>query len=327
MQNKFDKLRCCVIIPTYNNAAALPEVIKGILAYTCNVIVVNDGSTDATASVLSSFPDCKVISHEKNEGKGMALRNGFKYALSLGYEYAITIDSDGQHMPEDLPGFLDMLEKNPGALIVGARDMSQENVPGKSSFGNKFSNFWYRVETGIVLPDTQSGYRLYPIHKMAEMTFFTKKFEFEIEVMVRAAWAGIPVLSIPVQVYYASEESRISHFRPVKDFLRISVLNTILVVFAFLYFRPAMYIRGIRKKGWQQIIGTKESNLKLSLAVGFGVFMGIVPIWGYQMITAIMLAYFFRLNKVIVVLAANISFPPVIPIIVYLSFWLGGFFF
>jgi uncharacterized protein (DUF2062 family) len=288
--------------------------------------VINDGSTDGTSDILDEFPKITCVEFNKNRGKGYALRKGFGTAIQLGYEYAITIDSDGQHHTSDLPIFIKALEDDPETLYVGARNMTQEGIPGKSSFGHKFSNFWYRVETGIKLPDTQSGYRLYPIKELSKMSFYTRKFEFEIEVLVRAAWKGVPVKSVPVQVYYAPNEKRISHFRPFTDFFRISVLNTILVFLAFLYFLPIMYFRDFSYQKFKKLIGKGEPTIKLATAVGFGVFMGIVPIWGYQMITAAFLAHFFKLNKPLVLLASNISIPPMMPFILYGSFLLGRFF-
>jgi hypothetical protein len=141
-----------------------------------------------------------------------------------------------------------MVDQHPSAIIIGARNMDQASVPGKSSFGNKFSNFWFWVETGIRRNDTQSGYRLYPVKSLNGMQFFTKKYEFEIEVIVRAAWNGIEVLEVPVKVFYPEKEKRISHFRPFRDFSRISVLNTVLVTLAFLYIKPRDLFRSIKKK-------------------------------------------------------------------------------
>lgn len=326
ISESFNRNKCCVVVPTYNNAGTLTSVIKGILEYTDNLIVINDGSTDDTSDILDDFPGITCVEFNSNQGKGSALRKGFETALQLDYEYAITIDSDGQHLPSDLPLFLNAIEEDPGALIVGARNMSQEGIPGKSSFGHKFSNFWYRVETGIKLPDTQSGYRLYPIKALSGIRFYTRKFEFEIEVLVRAAWKGIPVKSIPVQVYYAPAEERVSHFRPFTDFFRVSILNTILVLLAFLYFLPVMYFRNFSYQKFKKLIGSGEPTPKLATAVGFGVFMGIVPIWGYQMIAAAFLAHFFRLNKALVLLASNISIPPMMPFILYGSFLMGKLF-
>ncbi len=326
LQNKFDSLRCCVIIPAYNNASTLSDVIGGVLQFTSSVIVVNDGSDDSTVEVVSRFQQVRLVSHSRNLGKGMALRTGFAEAVKAGYEYAITIDADGQHMPGDIPKFIDALEQNPGALIVGARNMKQKSVPATSRFGHKFSNFWYRVETGVKLPDTQTGFRLYPVKELKNMRFYTKKFEFEIEVLVRAAWKGIPVTYVPVDVYYAPKKHRVSHFRPIKDFARVSMLNTCLVLLALFYFRPLMLFRDIRKKGLAEILGKNESNHKLASAISFGVLMGIVPIWGYQTVTAIFLAHIMKLNKLIVFWSCNISLPPVMPFILFLSFKTGELF-
>lgn len=244
----FKEKKVCVLVPTYNNATTLPQVLRNILVFTDQIIVVNDGSTDATLSVVAEFPEAEIVSYSDNQGKGYALRKGFQQAVRSGYEYAITIDSDGQHYADDLPAFLAMLNEHPNAIIIGSRNMNQASVPGKSSFGNKFSNFWFWVETGIRRNDTQSGYRLYPLKALEHIRFFTRKYEFEIEVIVRAAWNGVDVIEVPVNVFYPEKEKRISHFRPFRDFSRISVLNTVLVTITFLYIRPRDFFRSLKKK-------------------------------------------------------------------------------
>jgi len=329
-KEKADFLRACVIIPTYNNAATLADVIRDVSRYTDHIIVVNDGSTDNTREIIQSFPVVQPVSYEKNKGKGWALRQAFKYAAGKGYKYAISIDSDGQHFAKDLPLFLDKIEESPNSIIIGARNMNQTSVPGGSSFGNKFSNFWFKVETGINSPDTQSGYRLYPLDPLKMMRFFTRKYEFEIEVLVRAAWKGVAVASVPVTVYYAPKEERVSHFRPYKDFFRISVLNTVLVLIAFLYIKPRDFIRTLfNKKKLSKLLddhlfNTHQSAQLKAASVAFGIFMGIIPIWGFQLVAAIFLAVLFNLNKPLVIIAANISIPPMIPIIIFLSYKMGA---
>ena len=253
-QDLLNSTTFCVIVPTYNNHKTLRKVLDSLLDFTSNVIIINDGSTDETFEILKHYSHLTQIHHPKNLGKGRALRNGFRKAIEMKFEYAITIDSDGQHFARDLPQFIHRLEKVRDAIIIGARNMDQASVPGKSSFGNKFSNFWFKVETGIVLPDTQSGYRLYPLHLLKNMRFFTRKFEFEIEVIVRAAWKGIKVESVPVKVYYAPGNERVSHFRPFKDFTRISILNTFLVLISILYIKPRNFFRKLfSKDGWKEI--------------------------------------------------------------------------
>lgn len=330
-KEKFEQYRACVIIPTYNNETSLALVIKDVSNYSDHIIVVNDGSTDKTGEIIGGFPNVQAISYEKNVGKGWALRKAFKFAAGKGYKYAITIDSDGQHFAKDIPAFLDKLETEKNAIIIGARNMEQESVPGGSSFGNRVSNFWFKVETGINAPDTQSGFRLYPLYALNEMHFVTRKYEFEIEVLVRAAWKGIDIVSIPVTVYYAPKETRISHFRPYKDFARIGVLNTILVLITFLYIKPKNFLHSLfikknaRQKLYEHLFESNQSDQLKSFSVAFGVFMGIIPIWGFQLVSAIFLALLFRLNKALVIIAANISIPPMIPVIIFLSYKMGAF--
>lgn len=240
-------LKICVIIPTYNNERTLQRVIDGVLEFTSDIFIVNDGSTDSTRKILAEYPELTQIHFEKNRGKGFALRQGFKTALEKGFHFAITIDSDGQHFPDDIPIFVEKLqEENRDILLIGERNMAQDGVPKKSSFGNRFSNFWYQFETGIKLNDTQSGYRLYPLKRLPKK-FFTRKFEFEIEVIVRSAWKGVIVQNVPVKVLYDPAE-RVSHFRPFQDFTRISILNTVLVAITLLYIKPRDFLRSFKKK-------------------------------------------------------------------------------
>ncbi len=326
----FDTLGVCIIIPTYNNDATLASVIADVTNYTKNIIVVNDGSLDTTISILENYPFVQLITYPNNVGKGWALRKAFDLANKLNYKFAISIDSDGQHFAKDLPLFIDKLSFEQNAIIIGARNMNQASVPGGSSFGNNFSNFWFRLETGIRLPDTQSGYRLYPLEAINSMRFFTRKYEFEIEVLVRAAWKGVKIVSVPISVYYAPKGERVSHFRPYKDFFRISVLNTILVLITFLYIKPRNFLRSIFiKKNFKQLLSdqlynTQQSDQLKAVSVSLGVFMGIVPLWGFQLVTAIFLAVLFRLNKALVIIAANISLPPMIPVIIFASYKMGA---
>ncbi len=327
-------IQCCIIIPTYNNEKTLNRVIDSVLKFSDgqDVIVINDGSTDDTLLTLARYGlKLRVMSNTENRGKGYSLRKAFKEAQRLGYENAITLDSDGQHLPEDIPLFIETAYHNPGALLMGSRNMEQEGVPGKSSFGNKFSNFWFKFETGISLPDTQTGFRLYPLGPLKNIRLFTTKFETEIEVIVKLAWNNVPIIPVDIRVIYDKNE-RVTHFRPLIDFTRISILNTWLVILTLLYYLPKRLIIKIREKGLWEIIRDEavkpeESNFSKAKSIGFGFFMGIVPIWGFQLLVGIPLAIFFRMNKVLFIAAANISIPPVIPLILYGSYKFGGLFY
>jgi glycosyltransferase involved in cell wall biosynthesis len=325
----FEKHRAAVLIPTYNNAGTLGAVLSDALEYTNHIIVVNDGATDETLAVLEQFPTLQLVSYSPNRGKGVALRRGFAYAMQQGYDYVITMDADGQHFATDLPAMLQQIETHPGALIIGARNLHQENMPGKSTSANKVSNFWFQVTTGLKGPDTQSGYRLYPLHRMGNMRYFCTKYEFEIEVLVRSAWKGIKVDWTPVKVYYPPPEERVSHFRPVPDVTRITILNIVLVLTTFLYIKPRDFIRFLLKKeNWkkmwkEEVLKADESNMRKAVAIGFGVFMGIVPIWGFQLLIAILVSIKLKLNKALVLLSAHISTPPLTPFVLFASFLTG----
>lgn len=235
----------CVIIPTYNNAGTIVDITKRALEQCEDVIVVCDGCTDSSADIVrSSCPGADILSYEKNRGKGHALCAGFRHALERGFSYAITLDGDGQHYPEDIHILLEANLENPGALIVGER----KNLDGMerskgSKFANAFSNFWFAVQTAQRLKDTQTGYRLYPLKKLSGLSLITSRYEAELELMVFASWAGVRLVSTPVNVYYPPADQRVSHFRPAKDFTRISILNTILCILALVYGYPRILLR------------------------------------------------------------------------------------
>jgi glycosyltransferase involved in cell wall biosynthesis/3-hydroxymyristoyl/3-hydroxydecanoyl-(acyl carrier protein) dehydratase len=328
------KLNYIVLIPTYNNAATLEEVINGVRGVCEDIVVVNDGSTDSTAEILSGrslagLKGLTVITHKKNLGKGAALKTGFSFAVESGFDYVLTIDSDGQHFASEIDTLIDAAIREPDTLWVGSRELGCKNMPGKNTFANKFSNFWFRIETGISLEDTQSGFRIYPLRKMGKIKGITGRYEFELETLVRAAWRGIEVKNTPVRVYYPPKEERVSHFKPILDFTRISLLNTLLVLIALLWWWPISFIRWFSRDNLKRFIKryiteSEESNGKIAKSVGLGLFFGISPLWGYQMITAVAAAHLLKLNKVIVLVSSNISIPPMIPFILYGSFAAGA---
>ena len=233
--------KICVIVPTYNNSGTIADVLSRIYKITQNIIVVNDGSNDNTKYILQNIGfSLTIVEYEQNRGKGYALKCGFRKALSMGFRNAITIDSDGQHFPEDIPILVDAYREHPGALVIGVRNLSQDNMPGSNTFANKFSNFWFCVQTLVKLKDTQSGYRLYPVSRIKTSWIFTSRYEAELELLVFAAWHGIDIRQVDVRVYYPSPEERVTHFRPGYDFFRISILNTMLCMGALFYYLPKL---------------------------------------------------------------------------------------
>ncbi len=214
-------MRTCVIVPTYNNAATLPAVLEGVRRRGLPLIVVDDGSTDRTPSILASSEVDHVVTLKPNQGKGFALCAGFEAALRLGFSRAITIDSDLQHDPRDIPRFMEAARARPQALIVGVRrNLRAMGAPLANRFGNAASNLYFFLLTGRRLADTQSGYRSYPLGATVALGCPPSRFEYEFVVLVAAARSGLELASVPIKARY-ERDRYVSHFRPVKDFLRI----------------------------------------------------------------------------------------------------------
>lgn len=241
----------CAVIPTYQNAKTLLKVVADVHRVVDTVFVVDDGSNDGTAALLDKAtgnerPE-KVLTHPKNCGKGAALKTGLTYARQQGFRYAVTVDADGQHRADDIPALLKAVEEEPDALAIGSRGLQHENMPAKSTFANRFSNFWFALQTLQRLPDTQSGLRIYPLRYLHGLRWMSARYEAELTLLVFSAWAGVKLLPVPVSVYYPPRDQRVTHFRPGRDFTRISVLNTLLCFLMVVYGWPRIFCRQIAR--------------------------------------------------------------------------------
>lgn len=241
----------CAVIPTYQNAKTLLQVVADVHRVVDTVFVVDDGSNDGTAALLDKATDNerpeKVLTHPKNCGKGAALKTGLTYARQQGFRYAVTVDADGQHRADDIPALLKAVEEEPDALAIGSRGLQHENMPAKSTFANRFSNFWFALQTLQRLPDTQSGLRVYPLRRLHGLRWMSARYEAELTLLVFSAWAGVKLLPVPVSVYYPPRDQRVTHFRPGRDFTRISVLNTLLCFLMVVYGWPRIFCRQIAR--------------------------------------------------------------------------------
>ena len=221
--------RFAILIPVYNHAEGIGPVVERAGASGLPVWVVDDGSTDGTAAILKEAEGIQVIRHRENRGKGAALLTGFA-ALAGTADWAVTLDADGQHDPADIPGLIRAIPAGLRPIVIGRREgMAEAKAPWTSRFGRKFSNFWVRCSGGPSLADTQSGMRIYPLPEAAALQVRARRFQFEVEVLVRARWAGIPVIETPVRVSYFPGAKRVSHFRPFVDFCRNSETFTRLI--------------------------------------------------------------------------------------------------
>lgn len=241
----------CAVIPTYQNAKTLLKVVADVHRVVDTVFVVDDGSNDGTAALLDKATGNerpkKVLTHPKNCGKGAALKTGLTYARQQGFRYAVTVDADGQHRADDIPALLKAVEEEPDALAIGSRGLQHENMPAKSTFANRFSNFWFALQTLQRLPDTQSGLRVYPLRRLHGLRWMSARYEAELTLLVFSAWAGVKLLPVPVSVYYPPRDQRVTHFRPGRDFTRISVLNTLLCFLMVVYGWPRIFCRQIAR--------------------------------------------------------------------------------
>lgn len=223
-----------VVIPVYNHAAGLGPVLEQAQLLKVPIFVVDDGSTDPSAEVAARFEGVTLLRHPENRGKGAALRTGLEAAGRVA-RLAVTIDADGQHEPLETTLLLAAIPPGSRAIVVGQREgMSEGHVPWTSRMGRSFSNFWVWLAGGPLLADTQSGFRLYPLPEALELGARCDRFQFEVESLVLAEWHRVPVVGAPVSVNYRPGKHRISHFRPLVDFLRNATLFTKLIALRWL---------------------------------------------------------------------------------------------
>ena len=317
-------MKPCILIPCYNHSATVGAVALAALRH-APVIVVDDGSTEP----LPELAGCEVARLKQNGGKATALRAGFQRAVELGFTHAITMDADGQHFAEDLPKFLAAAEQQPQAYLVGVRDLVAAGCPKHRRRSNAISTFWYRVETGVRLRDTQCGFRCYPLPLVQQLQIRSDRYAYELEFMVRAAWVGTAIVAIPVKCTYEPGKTGTSHFRTVRDFVHITNRNIILVFQTWLV---PLSLRVDWSRGRKDKFGhilheffTEHAHEpgRLASSVGLGLFFGILPIYGVQMVVAATVAHKLRINKAITLLASNISIPPIAPFIFCAALVLG----
>jgi glycosyltransferase involved in cell wall biosynthesis len=222
-----------VVLPTYNNAATVTDIIHRSLKLAVPTYIVNDGSTDGTDRVLSSLdaPGLHILTHDRNRGKAAAMLTGFHAAAADGCSHAATVDTDGQLDPEQVPLLFEMASSNPSALVLGARDLKIAHCPTRSTVGRRLANLLIRIECGLCIEDSQCGLRVYPLRFITRTPIAAERYGFETEVIVRAGWAGTPVVQVPVACRYF--QNPVSHFRPWMDTCRAIRMHARLLVRGF----------------------------------------------------------------------------------------------
>ena len=339
-----------VIIPVYNHGKTLGNIVDEVLTRLPEtmVFVINDGSTDSTEEVLcelekryASHADSPlhIVRHRRNRGKGAALWTGFAAAWQAGCTHAITIDSDGQHLPTDIFRLMQISHLFPDDLIIGDRQMDFANVPARSKRGRDMSRFWMMLQTGQDVPDTQCGLRIYPLKHTLTLKHLFHRFDFETETLVRHAWAGLHIRSAPITCIYFSAADRITHFRPVRDTIRGVRLNVLLTTWRIINpfpCRKCTIAYDLQKVHWRDIFNWHFWRRQLGLAhcdaladsmlataMGVGVLIAVLPFYGLQTLLAIYTARRLHINIPVTLAATQISLPPLMPILIFIDIETG----
>jgi glycosyltransferase involved in cell wall biosynthesis len=287
------------------------------------VVVVDDGSNDTDVTSLLSDIDVVVLKHEKNLGKGRAILTASQYIEERGGVYMVTIDADGQHRPEDIKKFIPVMRQDEQSLIIGRRNFDAENVPFSSRFGRSFANFWLLVETGQMVADCQSGFRAYPVRYLNQLSFKSSHYDFEAEVLAKAAWAGLQLKTVDISVIYPKSEERISSFRPVLDNLRLTRIHTMLVGRRL---SPVRHKKLVASKGsiYGSLLRHPGKALKmlllesatpegLALSAAVGLFIAVLPILFMHSIVIFYVSLRLNLNKFVTLNVQHLAVPPFIP--------------
>jgi glycosyltransferase involved in cell wall biosynthesis len=335
-----DKFLPAVVAPTFDNAGTVADIVARIVRHGLTVFVIDDGSTDQTPAVLEAVArehGVKVIRHPANRGKAAALRTGFEAAAVAGFTHALTIDTDGQLDPEEIPALLDAARQSPRALVIGVRSERAADYPSRSRAGRRVSNLLVRFESGLRVSDSQCGFRVYPLDVVLALDCKAGHFGFETEVITRAGWAGCDVREVPVTCRYFPPEQRVSHFRPWLDSIRAVGMHVRLLARAFspwphhkllvereetsLWRRLMTWLDP--RRAWRELREQPTAPQEMAAALATGVFIGNLPAYGFQTVLSLYAARRFHLNPLAVVVGSHVSTPPIGPVLIAAAIGVG----
>lgn len=332
-----------VVAPSYNNAGTLAGIVRRVRTLDLPLIVVNDGSTDSTAQVLSDLAGADrgiaVITHPRNRGKAAALKAAFAAASDAGYTHAVTIDTDGQLDPEQIPSLLSLARRTPHGLVIGQRDENTEDYPARSRIGRRVSNLFVWMQSGVRVADSQCGLRVYPLDFLREVRCHAGRFGFETEVITRAGWAGRPVLGAAVRCRYFPKDKAVSHFRPFIDSFRGVPMHLRLMLAALNPLRsgPRGDVTGRTSRArfrrlidWlnpmpaiRQLREDDVGRANAAAGLALGAFIANLPAYGLQTAISLYAARKLHLHPLSVVAGSHLSTPPVGPLLVAAAITIG----
>jgi len=327
--------RPVVVAPTYDNVRWLPHVLSQLERLGLDVIVVNDGSGDGTDRVLGVWQAQAqttrrfVITHPTNRGKAAALKSGFGLAMTMGYTHAVSIDTDGQHDPQDVVRLLAVSRRHPDSLVLAARDAYADGYPPLNRLGRRISNLLLCWQSGARIDDSQCGLRVYPLGLIGQLKLRWGRYGLETEVLARAAWAGVPMRQIPVRCVYRLPGGRVTHFRPWRDSCAAAAMHAVLLSRALLpwpmprlgrrptgtiWWRLGRWLSPAR--AWRAVRESAVQRRRLAAGLATGVFIANLPLYGLQTAAALLAARRLRFHPLAVVVGSHLSTPPIGPLLV-----------
>ncbi|MFN7429633.1 MAG: DUF2062 domain-containing protein [bacterium] len=340
-----DRHRTVIVAPTYNHAPALAAFLPSLDACEISCIAIDDGSTDHTPAVLTSWRNARpaqrwLITHEHNRGKAAALHAAFALAGDLGFTHALTIDTDGQHDAHDIAALLAASRNEPHLLIIGSRDTRTRGYPLRSRIGRAISNALVWFASGQVVRDSQSGMRVYPLDVLARITprkGWAARYGFETEVLTLLGLHGIGCRDRPIRCIYQQCEVARSHFRVFADSCSSMAMHARLLVKAHAWgctprehgkavlgtiprrllwwFSPTRLLRMAR--------GDATDRRAFAASVAWGAFMAIAPLYGVKTVVCLWLSYRYSLHPCVVIAVSSLSAPPMGFVIIAASIMLG----
>ncbi len=312
-------MKLLTVIPHYNHTGTIRNVVMGCLKHTPDVLVLDDGSALSPAVQLSGLP-ITFIRFEKNQGKGAMILQAARFAKEQGFTHILTIDADGQHRPQNLPALIKTAQHNQTSIIIGKRKFDKKTVPFSSRFGRAFGGFWVHLQTGKPVSDIQSGLRIYPVATLLSFPLWCKRYAFEVEVVVKALWAGFGIKEVVVNVHYP--KNRISHFHKLADNIRLSVLNTYLTVRSMLPIPHRQYVahrkgKTATKRGYWEVMAENlrkpGSAAKNAFSAAWGIFCGSIALPGVRQIMLFMGAGWWDLNRLLTIGFEKFCIGPIVP--------------
>jgi glycosyltransferase involved in cell wall biosynthesis len=311
-----------IVIPVYNHSTKLLGVVNGALTVHDDVMVVDDGSADKSAEILTGL-NVHLIHHDKNLGKGAAIKTAARFARELGMTHIVTLDANGEYNPTDFHFFSKALKENADSILVGNRNFQKSELPIFYRFNRGLANFWFQIQTGKSLADVRCTFRSYPLTVLENVTLRTSRDSFEVEVLTKAAWAGVNLHEVNISDYFPRSEKHKLNFNFIVNNLRVTLFNFHLTMRSIVPWPHQKLIsKGLSSdkisvlhplRSIKTLLTENTSPSQLATAGALGVFLGALPIIGFHNIAILFAANYFRLNKVVALTISGLCVPPFVP--------------